>query len=463
MTSIQPSAAERISQFACGFDCAHLTAQQLLLCGRSLADTYAVAFAGRNEAAPQAALRYLQSAGLLSHDDRAGALVGLWGRPEYAAPEIAAWWNGVTGHVLDYDDVTVPMRGHPSVVLWPALLALAQQRDLPGERVAAAFIVGLEVICKLSRGIAMKHYVKGWHSTASIGVIGSTVACAYLLQLDARQIAHAIGLAVAQAAGSRENVGTEGKSFQAGHACGAAVRAASLAAEGFTAGEMALDGPTGYLALYGNGEPVETVLAGLGESPLEIERSGFDVKQYPMCYATHRSIDAVLALRSAHGLRLEDVETVEVLSSRTGLLPLVHPRPSLGLEGKFSLPYALAVALSDGAVRLASFTDAAVQRPEIQRFLDKVRWRDDDGAASPRWADVTLHLRDGRTVNQRIEQLHGSASQPLSSAELSAKLEDCLDWGGATGQQRDGARFLETCLGFHSMSARALLAALPST
>lgn len=463
MTSTPSSAAERIAQFACNFDSAQLTARQFLLAGRSLADTCAVAFAGRNEAAPQAALRYLKSAGLLSHDSRGDTLVGLWGRPEYAAPEIAAWWNGVAGHVLDYDDVTVPMRGHPSVVLWPALLALAEQRDLPGERVAAAFVVGLEVICKLSRGIAMKHYEKGWHSTASIGVIGSTVACAYLLQLDARQIAHAIGMAVAQAAGSRENVGTEAKSFQAGHACGAAVRAATLAAEGFTAGEMALDGPNGYLALYGNAEPAETVLAGLGDSPLEIERSGLDVKQYPMCYATHRAIDAVLALRSAHGIRLEDVETVEVLSSRGGLLPLVHPRPSLGLEGKFSLPYAIAAALSDGTVRLTSFTDAAVQRLEIQRFFEQVRWRDDDGPAAPRWADVTLHLRDGRTLNHRIEQLHGSASQPLSDAELSAKLEDCLDWGGAAAERRDGALFLKTCLGFHRMSARALLASLSST
>lgn len=159
-TTPQASAGLRIARFAAGFAPERLTVHQAALCGRSLADTLAVAFAGRSEHAPLAALRYLRTAGLLQAEG-----VPLWGRPERAAPEIAAWWNGIAGHVLDYDDVTMPMRGHPSVVLWPALLALAEARTVD-----------------------------------------------------------AIGLAVAQAAGSRENVGSEAKSFQAGHACAAALR-----------------------------------------------------------------------------------------------------------------------------------------------------------------------------------------------------------------------------------------------
>ncbi|MES2184136.1 MAG: MmgE/PrpD family protein [Pseudomonadota bacterium] len=460
------SAAERIAGFAAGFDPASLTGPQRQLCGRSLADTWAVAFAGRDEPAPTAALRYLREASLLRLADAGqGGSAALWGRDERAAPEIAAWWNGVAGHVLDYDDVTVPMRGHPSVVLWPALLALGEARDLPGERVVAAFVVGMEVICKLSRAMALEHYARGWHSTASIGVVGSTAACAYLLQLDARQTTHALGLAVAQAAGTRENVGTEAKSFQAGHANGAAVRAASLAAAGFMAGEHALDGPHGYLQLYADGVPADAALDGLGQAPLEIERSGLDVKQYPMCYATHRALDAVLDLRAAHGLRLEDVVHAAVLTSRGALEPLVHPRPATGLEGKFSLAYALGAALADGAVRLTSFTDAAVRRPEIQQFFDRVSWREAEGAAVPRWTELTLRLRSGQVLHQRVEGLRGSAQKPVSDTELATKLDDCLHWGVRTRSAQaapafDGQALLQRCLALPGLSTRAWLASL---
>lgn len=439
-----PSAAERISTFVLGFAEDNLTPAHHRLCNRALADTYAVAMGGRAEPACASAFRYLHDGGLLRPKGGPG-LARLWGRAEWAGAEVAAWHNGVLGHVLDYDDVNVPQRGHPSVVLWPALLAVAQARDLDGARLDAAFVVGLEVLVKLSRAFAASHYSAGWHSTASMGVLGATAACGYLLNLDAAQLTHALGLAVAQAAGSRENVGTQAKCFQAGQASGAAVRASLLAACGFEAGEHAIDGPHGYLSIYAGGCPVDDWLAKLGEAPLEIECSGLDVKQYPMCYATHRAIDAVLLLREKHALHIGDVERVDVTGSPGAFVPLVHPRPATGLEGKFSLPYAMAAALVDGEVRLASFTDEAVQRPEVQRFFDQVHWREEEGAVATRSAEVHLRLRDGRSVSQRIEVLRGSAQLPLSDSQLEAKLQDCLNWQGPTPPAGAGARLLRHC------------------
>ena len=344
-------------------------------------------------------------------------------------------------------------------MLWPALMALAEARGLPGARLAASFVVGVEVICKISRGIGFDHYARGWHSTASIGVLGSVVACGHLLGLDEAQMVNALGLAVAQAGGSRENVGTEGKSFQAGQASGAAVRAACLAEAGFEAGERALDGPLGYFALYAGGCNVDEWLNELGAAPLEIERSGLDVKQYPMCYATHRALDAVLALRREYELTLADVRSVSVTASRDALLPLVHPRPSNGLEGKFSLAYAIAAALADGAVRLTSFTDAAVQRPELQAFFDRVTWDDKTEPYIPRWATVTLDLHDGRCLSRTVQVLHGSAQEPLSETELRVKLQDCLRWGGMADADA-GERLLQRCFGLASGSVRDLTAML---
>lgn len=461
-----PRAAERIANFIVGFEPHALTPTQHRLCSRALADTYAVAVAGRGEPASRAAYRYLQDNALVRAEAAPG-LARLWGSPGWASAEIAAWHNGVVGHVLDFDDVNVPQRGHPSVVLWPALLAIAQARDLDGSRLDAAFTVGLEVLVKLSRAFAAPHYAAGWHSTASIGVLGAVAACGYLLELDARELTHALGLAVAQAAGSRENVGTQGKSFQAGQASGAAVRAALLASAGFEASARAIDGPHGYLGLYAANATVDESLAGLGAAPLELERSGLDVKQYPMCYATHRAIDAVLALREAHALRLAAVERIDVKGSPGAFVPLVHPRPKTGLEGKFSLPYAMAAALADGQVRLASFTDEAVARPEIQRFFDRVHWSEENGEVASRAAEVQVQLLDGRRMAQRVDLLRGSAQLPLSDAQLEAKLDDCLNWGRAAPLERGGGRLLLHCqelaavrvnewlLGLDALAARA--------
>lgn len=448
----QGNAATRIAAFAHGFHRDRLTDADVTLCGRSLADTFAVAVAGRNEHAPLAALDYLVRAGLLHDAGNQGAC--LWGRTERAAPEIAAWWNGIAGHVLDYDDVTVPMRGHPSVVLWPALLALAEQRGLPGTRLPSAFAVGMEVIGKLSRAMALPHYAAGWHSTATIGALGATVACCHLLELEEFQIVNAIGIAVAQVAGTRENVGFEGKSFQAGHANAVAVRASCLAEAGFEAGAGALDGPHGFLALYAGGDSPTDWLASLGVAPLELQRSGLDVKQYPMCYATHRAIDAVLALRADHGLRLADVERIDVATSHGALVPLVHPNPRTGLEGKFSLPYAMAAAVEDGAIRLTSFTDEAVTRPAVQAFFRHVYTTESDGPATPRWAEVTVSLRDGQRLHKRVQTLRGSTQQPLDDAELAAKLDDCLAWPGGAPRGRQLLGLAQQC---HARPTRDLI------
>lgn len=426
-----------------------LTPSQFELCARSLADTLAVSLAAVAEPATVSAHRYLQEADLLT-----GA-VTVWGTPYRAAPETAAWVNGLTGHALDYDDVTVPMRGHPSIVLWPAIMALSEARELSGRAACSAFAVGMQAICQLARAFAPTQYEYGWHTTASIGVLGSTVACAHLLELDAIETRHAIGLALAQAAGARANVGSQAKAFQAGQASAAGLRAACLAAAGLEASTQALEHRQGYLKLYA-GDP-ETKLDAWDDDALELVRSGLDVKQYPMCYATHRALDALLALREEHALSADDVVAIHVETSHAALLPLIHPSPATGLQGKFSLPYAMAAALLDGHVRLSSFTDEAVRRPAIQRLQALVTATEADGAIDPRWARVTLELGDGRSLSRHVTTLRGSRDQPLDDDALCGKLNDCLAWGGFPAQ---GSALLDLARSLPTRSARSFLQTL---
>lgn len=460
--------AARIARFAAEFDSQDLTDELYRAVARSVLDTHAVAVAGWDEPATRGVRKYVMASGVPFRQYTGQVAMGarLWGEPNVLPPEFAALLNGVAAHVLDYDDVSSPMRGHPSVALWPALLALAESRDSSGARLCSAFAVGFEVIVKLSNGMAQPHYAKGWHSTSAIGTIGAAVACSHLLGLTVAEIGHAVGLAVAQTAGTRQNFGSDAKSFQAGNCNAAAVRAALLAEAGVTAGDGALGGHGGYVDLYGGQiDQVATELLTLGERQLELLRSGVEVKKYPMCYAAHRALDGILELQTGNSFDLTEVRHIQVTSSRGALTPLIHHRPKTGLEAKFSMEYGMAAALSDGHVSLSSFTDEAVARPSVQSLLTKVEAREEGEALFPRWTKVTVEMNSGVCVEKRVDVLRGSALQPLDDRELITKAEDCYRHSGSS--LRATTVFQAACA-LRTTSARDFTAilsaeALPST
>lgn len=419
------TSSELIARFVTTFERERVSDDRVHAVARAFLDTFAVAIAGSHEPASQLMLEYARQQG------RPGTMAGsIWACGDHVSIELAALVNGTMGHVLDYDDLTSPLRAHLSVALLPLLVALAEANNARGQTLSAAYIVGFEVACKLALPIVTEHYAKGWHSTSTIGVLAATAAGAHLLELTEQQTVHALGLAVAQASGSRENFGTMAKSFQAGH-CGAAVaRALALARVGFTASRTAIDGTAGFLALYAHGEDVSVSLAALGDEPLELEVCGADIKKYPMCYATHRVIDGLLDLRNRHGVTLADVAAVEIVTNRYGLKPLLHHRPQTGLEAKFSMEYAVAAALADGRVGLSSFDDEMVQRPHIQAFLPRVRGVEGPGPAMPRWAQVDVHLAEGRALSIRVEDLRGGVELPLTDVQLYDKVRDCFTFAG---------------------------------
>jgi 2-methylcitrate dehydratase PrpD len=426
------TASERIASFAASLENFALDEARQHLAQRAFLDTFACAIAGRKDAAPRIAREYVANVVGL------GGATG-WTTGERLPAESAAWLNGIAGHVLDYDDVLTPMRGHISVALVPALVALSQEHGIDGRRFALAYMAGFEVMAKLSRVMALDHYSKGWHSTSSMGMIGATVACGVLLRLDRQQIANALGLAVAQASGTRENFGTMAKSFQAGHCGAAAVRAVKLAQAGFDSSAGALDGKYGFLALYAGNEDLSAMLDRLASPVAEIDAMGIDIKKYPCCYANHRALDGMLALRSEHALTLDKVERVEMLTSARGLEALIHPRPQTGLEAKFSFEYAMAAALLDGQIRLSSYEDAMVRRPEIQAFLPRVTKTESPGPVLPRWSEIKVGLKNGDTFTRLVRIARGDAADPLSDEELIEKVADCFQAGERTWSAADFA------------------------
>ena len=411
---------ERLARFVAGTE--SVPEEAVARAKRAVLDTLGVALAGSREKSARVVADWLREQG-----GGGGEAVVLAQGFRAPAPD-AALANGTAGHALDYDDVSLPMRGHPSVPLVPAVLALGEKAGAGGRDLLTAFVLGFEVETKLGRAIGEAHYALGWHATSTLGTLGAAAACARLLRLDAGRTQMALGIAASLAAGLQQNFGTMTKPLHAGWAARNGVVAAELAARGLTADPHALEGDSGLLrAMTGGGAVDLDPLAALGD-PYEITASGIGVKLYPCCYAIHRSLDAALDLRARHRIDPGSVARMRVEVSRGALLPLRGEPTATGLEGKFSLEYCLAAALLDGGVGPASFTDEAVQRPAVRELMTKVEAREGaEAAAFPigGYAEVRVVLQDGGEHGLRVDTPRGDPSRPLSWDDLVGKFREC--------------------------------------
>lgn len=427
----EPTIIQEIARHVCGADVRHQRLDDGSAMRRALVDTLAVGFAACREPIVVPVRQYVT-------DKRGCPTSMLWTSGTHADAESAAFFNALAAHALDYDDVSVPIRGHLSVVLFPALLALAEERGQTWGDVFDAYVIGTQVGCAMGQAFALTLSVRGWHTTSVIGMFAATAACARLLQLSEEQAAHALGISVAGLAGNLESFGTWSKPMQAARAASEAIRSARLAAYGFTGPVTAMEGPRGFTRLYVGSDDTAAFEKAWMQHGTEVFRvcDTLEIKKYPACYAAHRALDALDDLMRRDGIDAESVVRVDVLASRRSLTPLVYPRPDSGLQAKFSLPYCMAAMLVDGALRLSSFTNDAVVRPAIQAWMGRIGVRESDDAQTGRWAEVTVSLMDGSRHVARVASVRGSQAQPMTDEELLCKLNDCLDFGGV---RADGA------------------------
>ncbi len=174
---------------------------------------------------------------------------GLLGRSERLDVLHAALINGISSHVLDFDD-THARAVHPSAPVLPAILALAEWRHLSGADLVHAFVLGVETECRIGLSVFPEHYNVGWHITGTAGVFGAAAAAGKLLGLDERQMTWALGIAATQSAGLREMFGSMCKSLHPGRAAHNGLTAALLAQQNFTSSERAIEAPRGFAHVY---------------------------------------------------------------------------------------------------------------------------------------------------------------------------------------------------------------------
>jgi 2-methylcitrate dehydratase PrpD len=341
------------------------------------------------------------------------------GRPERMDALAASFINAVSANLLDFDDTHLETIIHPTAPVAAPVLALAQARGFAGRDILTAFILGVEVECRIGNAVSPAHYARGWHITSTCGVFGAAAACAKLLGLSADGITHAIGIAASQSAGIVENLPTAAKNVSVGNAARNGLFAALLAAEGYSASARAIEGPLGWARAMGDEPDLARLIAGLGQS-WEIAKNTY--KPYPAGIVFHSVIDASFRLRGRLDQRLDEVVSIAVEGSALFLArgdrPVHNER-----DARVSIHHCVACGLLLGAAGVPEFAAAMIFRPDIVALRQKVKAQLDallpDGAAR-----VTVQLASGEILSETVMAAKGSLADPLSDLELEAKLRD---------------------------------------
>ena len=364
----------------------------------------------------------------------------LVGRKEKVTPPAATLINGAASHALDYDDVNFAMGGHPTVTVVPALLSLGEQRKASGRLFIESFVAGYETSGRVGNLVAPSHYTRGFHVTGTVGSFSAAAAAGRMLGLDPRQLAVAFGIAATQAAGLKSNFGTMCKPLHAGTASEHGLRAAKLAAKGFTARADVLECDQGFASSQSNDLNVDKAL---GEPPQGWHLRNNLFKYHAACYLTHAPIECAKEIRLKSNFPPERVKKILLRLDQGADRVCNIPNPTTGLEAKFSLRQTVAMALTGvDTANLDSYNEAITQEPRIRALRDKVTIE-----FQPGWAksvsEMAIQLDDGTIVEskhdsgipwadikkqrQALETKFDSLAVPVLGAAGARRLHDAIE------------------------------------
>lgn len=345
------------------------------------------------------------------------AQAAVLGRGERLDIMHAALMNGMSSHVLDFDDTHLKTVIHPSGPVASALLALAEFRPMSGPEFLHAFILGVEVSCRIGKAVYPSHYDVGWHVTGTAGVFGAAAAAGRALGLTGEQMTWALGIAATQSSGLREMFGTMCKPFHPGRAAQNGLTAAYLASQSFTSSERAIEAPRGFAHVLAAERNLAAITSRLGET-WEIAQNTY--KPFACGIVIHPTIDGCIQLRGEYRLTGDEINGI-ALAVHPLVLELTGKKdPRTGLEGKFSVYHSAAIAIIHGEAGERGYRDEVVRDPAVRALRDRVEAKADDGIAEDA-ARIVIRLKDGRTIEKTIEHAIGSLARPMSDEALEAK------------------------------------------
>jgi 2-methylcitrate dehydratase PrpD len=310
-----------------------------------------------------------------------------------------------------------------------------------------------------------QHHRKGWHPTAMFGTIAAAGAASVLRGHDAAMATRTIGVAASLAGGIVGNFGSMTKPYQVGRAAQSGLLAARLAEAGLTSTDTAIEDDLGFLRAVSPKGAVDTKSpSALGED-WAILKNGINIKLYPVCYAIHRALDAVIDMRARTPIKADEVEAIDLEIGETQAEILRVHRPTNGLDAKISGEFAMASAIVAGACGHSELTDSFVNRRDVQDLIGKVRIRttpekDDHEPAHSPFDRVSLTMRGGGTLTtEAVARPRGHFQRGVETEKLWEKFEDCTK---PTLGERGARALFDTIQGLERISSVADFDLFPS-
>ena len=455
MTASLPgrSVAERLAARIVALDIASLPASMRTKCEDLLIDVIGLCVTARNEDYVQRVLGGLDDEGPCTAIGHARGLSAVG----------AALVNGTAAHGEDFDDTFEGGPVHAGAVIVPAVLAACERHGGDGRAALAGIAVGVETLCRLSLVVPKEIHRAGFHPTAVLGALAAAAGVGAALQLGARALVDALGIAGSMAGGIIEYLadGAWTKRLHAGWAAQSGLRAALLGRAGFVGPRTVFEGTHGLFHGFAHTAVGDyaALLDGFGER----WRAGtLAFKPYPCGTMTHPYIDCARRL-ATHGIGAEEISEMvcEVAEGTVHRLwePLADKqRPPNGYAAKFSTPYCIAAAFLQGGVGLDAFTDTAVRDPHVLALAAKVCYEIDPANPYPR--EYTGHVRatlgDGRVIEERQSHLRGGAHEPLARRDLEEKFARNARHGGWDRERSDAVLGITKTLFDSAIDLRAL-------
>jgi 2-methylcitrate dehydratase PrpD len=402
------------------------------LAKKSILDGFGLALAGSVADSGSIVQKYLEKLA-------APGTAAVIGTTMRTTARFAAFANGVGMHADDFDDTQLAVAPdrvyglltHPTAPCLPAAYGEAQTCGKSGREFLTAYLIGVDVECKVAEAISPRHYQHGFHATATCGPFAAASAVGRLRGFDRDTVVRALSIAGSQSGGLRENFGTMTKPFHAGRAAESGIVACDLAEMGWTAADRILEAPRGFFQAHGGGYDVDGIRGKLG-APWSFADPGISIKPHPSGSLTHPGMTLMLELIEEHKIQPDDVVKIDVGTNHNMLNALIHHRPQDELQAKFSMEFCMAILLLQGKAHLQEFTDETVLRPDVREMIERVNFHVHPEAESAGYDKmttiITIHLKDGRSVGGSSDFGKGSPANPFTYDEVADKFLGCAEF-----------------------------------
>lgn len=429
---LQEDAAAQIAAFVANTGYDRIAAAARESAKRCLLDTLGVTLAASTQGIGHEAL-----AAMVRRSGGAGdsAVLGFGGR---APVWLAALVNGAMARAVDFDDSHDEGMTHPSSVVVPAALAMAQYRGgVSGRHLIAAIAVGNEVLCRMGVSIARRPgglKLDTWFPSSVFGAFGGTAACAGILGFDTETVRSALGIVLFEASGTLEAFSSSGqrgmmRGMVTGLTAKSATLATTMAASGITGVPDSLDGEFGlYRVYYGGSYNREALLGELGE---RWESADIGMKPWPTCRYTHSYIDNTIQLARENDVAPGDIEAIRIFVAgyaESRCVPLEAQRtPHNFNHAGHALPYLVAAAAIRRRVDIASLA-GDLENAAVLNLARRVTPIHDPRFSSENRVGPSLVefvLKDGRVLRKQLDAVHGGPQSPMPWEELADKFRAC--------------------------------------